>query len=97
MIQIGLRSIRIVTPDDSTVSIPNSEIMNKSVSNANTSSLECQVVAEIFLPSDINIDEVKEVAYRAAYTSRYVYLNKPVAVIAKNEIHENNFVLKITR
>lgn len=95
VLAIGLRSSRIVTPDDSIVSIPNSELMNTAVSNANSSALDCQVVAEIFLPMDVDIDRVKRIAYRAAVSSRYVYLQKPVTVIALNEVHEENFVVKL--
>lgn len=95
VLQIGLRSCRVVTPDDSVVTIPNGELMNKAVSNANSSALDCQVVAEIYLPADIDIELVKRIAYKAAISSRYVYLQKPVVVIAKNEIHEKNFVIKL--
>lgn len=95
VLQIGLRSCRIVTPDDSVVTIPNGELMNKAVSNANSSALDCQVVAEIYLPADIDIELVKRIAYKAAISSRYAYLQKPVTVIAKNEIHEKNFVIKL--
>ena len=93
--QIGLRSCRIVTPDDSVVTIPNGDLMTKAVSNANSSALDCQVVAEIFLPAHVDIEEIKQIAYKAAISSRYVYLQKPVVVIAKNEIHEKNFVIKL--
>lgn len=95
VLSIGLRSSRIVTPDDSVVTIPNSELMNKAVSNTNSSALDCQVVAEIFLPMDVDVDAVKRIAYRAAVSSRYVYLQKPIAIIALNEVHEENFVLKL--
>lgn len=92
---IGLRSSRIVTPDDSVVSIPNSELMNKAVSNANSSALDCQVVAEIYLPMNVDLESVKRIAYQAAVSSRYVYLQKPVSIITVNEVHEENFVLKL--
>lgn len=95
VIAIGLRSSRIVTPDDSVVSIPNGELVNEAVSNANSSALDCQVVAEIFLPMDVDVDAAKRIAYRAAVSSRYVYLKKPVVVIALNEVHEENFVVKL--
>lgn len=95
VLSIGLRSSRIVTPDDSIVTIPNSELMNEAVSNSNSSALDCQVVAEIFLPMDIDIDAVKRIAYRAAVSSRYVFLKKPIAIIALNEVHEENFVVKL--
>lgn len=93
--QIGLRTVRIVTPDDSLVSIPNGEIMNQSVSNSNTGESNCQVVAEIFLPADIDLIKAKQIAYRAAAVSRYAYLNKPIAIIIKNEIHEGRSMLKL--
>lgn len=95
VLSIGLRSSRIVTPDDSIVSIPNGELMNKAVSNANSSALDCQVVAEIFLPADVDVDAAKRIAYKAAISSRYVYLKKPVVVIALNEVHEENYVVKL--
>ena len=95
VLQIGLRSCRLVTPDDSVVTVPNADVMNKAVSNANSGALDCQVVAEIYLPASVDIEKVKRIAYRAAISSRYVYLKKPVAVIAKNEIHEENYVLKL--
>lgn len=92
---IGLRSSRIITPDDSVVSIPNAELMNKAVSNSNSSALDCQVVAEIYLPATVNVSRVKQVAMKAVYASPFTYLNKPVDVIVLNEIHEKQFVLKL--
>jgi len=95
VLSIGLRSIRIVTPDDSVVSIPNGELMNDSVSNSNTGAADCQVVSEIYLPVHIDTAAAKKIAIRAAQVSRFVYLNKPVAVIFKNEIFQNRPVLKM--
>lgn len=92
---IGLRSSRVVTPDDSVVSIPNGELMNKAVSNSNSSALDCQVVAEIFLPATADVQKVKEIAYKAVYSSSFTYLNKPVVVIVLNEILNNRFIMKL--
>lgn len=78
--EIGLRSVRIVTDDDSVVTIPNAEIMNKSVSNSNSSALDCQVVAELYLDSKVDLNTVTDVCRKAALTSKYAYLNKPVYV-----------------
>jgi len=80
--EIGLRSVRVVTEDDSIVTIPNAEIMNKSVSNSNSSALDCQVVAELYLDSTVDINLVTDVCRKAAMTSRYTYLNKPIFVHA---------------
>jgi len=95
VVQIGLRSVRIVTPDDSLVSIPNGEAMNQSISNSNSGESNAQVVAEFYLPPDIDLIQAKKIAYRAAAVSRYVYLNKPIAVIINNEIHQGRSLLKM--
>ncbi len=87
VIQIGLRTVRIVTADDSVVSIPNGEIVNQSVSNSNSGEFNCQVVAEFYLPADINVIRLKKICFLAAAVSRYAYLKKPIAVIIKNEIY----------
>lgn len=95
VLSIGLRSSRVVTPDDSVVSIPNGELMNKAVSNSNSSALDCQVVAEIYIPVTADVDRVKDIAYKAVYSSSFTYLNKPVSIIVLNEIHNVQFVMKL--
>lgn len=95
VITIGLRSSRVVTPDDSIVSIPNAELMNKAVSNSNSSELDCQVVAEIYLPASTDVMKAKQIAFRAVYSSSYTYLNKPVEVIVLNEINNRFFLMKM--
>ena len=76
VISIGLRSTRIVTPDDNRVSVPNAEVMNQSVSNANASEENCQVSTEVYLPLTANMDIVKQRALEAAKVSKYIFLNK---------------------
>jgi small-conductance mechanosensitive channel len=94
---IGLRTTRITTPDDSLITVPNAMIVNSSVSNANAGALYCQVVSSIFIDRDENLADLKEIAYRAAITSRYVYMNKPVTIIVENKIvdRQNMIELKI--
>ncbi len=95
VLNIGLRSCRVVTPDDSVVSIPNAELMNTAVSNSNSSELDCQVVAEIYLPATVDIQKVKQIAFKAVYASSYTFLNKPVDVIVLNEMENKHFLYKL--
>lgn len=95
VVEIGLRSTRILTPDDSLVTIPNSEVMNKAVSNANSGEANCQVVAEIYLPLHIDTVRVREIATEAAQVSRYVFMNKPISVIFVNELKVQRSVYKM--
>ncbi len=95
VVRIGLRTVRLVTPDDSLVSVPNGEIVNQSVSCANAGESNCQVVAEFFLPPEVDLVRAREIAYRAAAVSRYVFLNKPIVVLFKNEVHQGRSLLKM--
>lgn len=95
VLEIGIRSTRIVTPDDSIVSIPNSEMMNQSISNSNSSANNCQVVAEVYLPHLIDTKRVRQIAIEVAQVSKYVYLNKPVTVVFFSDKTDEKPILKM--
>lgn len=95
VVEIGLRSTRIVTKDDSLVSVPNSEVVNTAVSNANSGESNCQVVAEIWLPIDVDTTAARKIAIETAQVSKYVYLNKPIVIIFVNEVKERRSYLKM--
>ena len=88
VVSIGLRSTRIVTLDDNLVSVPNAQVVDGQVANANAGALDCQVVTDLYLPGWIDVKAAKAIAYQAAAMSRYVYLNKPVVVLVKDEFKE---------
>ena len=85
---IGLRATRIVTADDNLVSVPNLKVVEGQVSNANAGALDCQVAVNLYLPGWVDNDTAVEVAYDAAATSRYVFLNKPIVVHVADEFRE---------
>ncbi len=95
VLEIGIRSTRIVTPDDSIVSVPNSEMMNQSISNSNSSENNCQVVAEIYLPHLIDTKRVRQIATEVAQVSKYVFLNKPISVVFFSDKTDEKPVLKM--
>lgn len=88
IVNIGLRVTRLVTPDDSVVSVPNSAVVEGHVSNANSGALDCQVVVDLYLPGWIDVTAAKEIARSAAVMSRYAHLEKPVVVLVKDEFRE---------
>jgi small-conductance mechanosensitive channel len=81
---IGLRSTKLTTPDDTRVTIPNSEILSNSAWCANSGVPDCQVVTDIFLPHDTNPTEALEIGYESAYSSPYLLLSKPVVVLLQD-------------
>ena len=97
VVSIGLRSTRIVTPDDNLVSVPNAQVVESQVANANAGALDCQVVVDLYLPAWVDVVEAKTIAYSAAANSKYVYLEKPIVVNVKDEFRETfltHFVVK---
>lgn len=94
VVAIGLRATRILTRDDSIVSVPNAEVVNQPVSNANSGALDCMVVTELYLPALIDTTLVKRICYEAAATSPFVYLGKPISVRLVDDFRET-FLTKV--
>jgi MscS family membrane protein len=81
---IGLRSTKLTTPDDTRVTIPNSEILSSSAWCANSGVPDCQVVTDIFLPHDTDPTQALEIGYESAYSSPYLLPSKPVVVLLQD-------------
>lgn len=78
---IGLRSVRMQTLDDNTITIPNSKFLSEITSSGNYGALDMQVVMDFYIAPDQDIDRAREIVYEAALSSRYVFLAKPVTVL----------------
>ncbi|MDX1494859.1 MAG: mechanosensitive ion channel [Longimicrobiales bacterium] len=94
VVSIGLRSTRIVTPDDNLVSVPNSQVVDQQVANANAGELNCQVVTDLYLPGWADEDSAKRIAFQAASSSKYVYLNKPIVVLV-GDVFKETFLTRV--
>lgn len=92
VVSIGLRSTRLVTPDDNLVSVPNAQVVGDQVANANAGQLNCQVVTDLYLPGWADEALAKRLAFEAAASSRYVYLNKPIVVLVKDQFQETFYL-----
>lgn len=88
VVSIGLRSTRIVTPDDNLVTVPNSQVVDQQVANANAGELNCQVVTDLFLPGWADEKTAKTIAFQAAASSKYVYVKKPIVVLVADQFKE---------
>ena len=69
--------------------------MNQSVANSNSGEPNCQVVAEFYLPMDIDTEKVRRIAIEGAQVSRFVYLNKPIVALFFQEIKDKKSYLKM--
>jgi small-conductance mechanosensitive channel len=89
---IGLRSTKLTTPDDTRVTIPNSDILTSEVYNSNSGVPDCQVVTDVFLPPDSDPALAVRIGYEVAYTSPFTYLTKPVTVLICDEFDRRPYL-----
>lgn len=94
VVSIGLRSTRIVTPDDNLVSVPNSQVVDQQVANANAGELNCQVVTDLYLPGWADEAEAKRIAFQAAASSKYVYQKKPIVTLV-SDVFKETFLTRV--
>ncbi len=92
---IGLRSVRMQTLDDNTVTIPNNKFLNEITSNGNYGALDMQVVIDFHVGSDQNILLAREVVSEAAVSSRYAYLPKPVVVLVEQVVSSDLVAIRL--
>lgn len=92
---IGLRSVRLQTLDDNTVTIPNSKFLSDVTSSGNYGALDMQVVIDFHIGTDQDFDRAREIINEAALSSRYVYLAKPVVVLVTQQIVQNLVTVRL--
>ncbi len=92
---IGLRSVKLQTLDDNTVTIPNNMLLNDITSCGNYGVLDMQVVVDFHIGVDQDVHKAQELVREAAATSPYVYLDKPIVVRVSQVIVQNYFALRV--
>ncbi len=92
---IGLRSVRLQTLDDSTVTVPNNMFLNDITSSGNYGSLDMQVVVDFHIGVDQDVRLAQELVREAAITSRFVHLQKPVVVRVTQVIVQNYIAIRV--
>ena len=88
---IGLRSVRLQTLDDNTVTIPNNKFLTDMTSCGNYGALDMQVVMDFYIGLDQDVTKARDIVTEAGLTSRYVHLPKPVVVLV-NQVIQDNYV-----
>jgi small-conductance mechanosensitive channel len=86
VIDIGLRSTRITTPDDSVVSIPNYFIFTEPMSSGNAGKTEMLAVIDLYIDHASDAGQAMQILKDAVITSKYVYIapNRPYTVLLED-------------
>ena len=83
VIEIGLRSVRMIDLDDNQISIPNNQFLNSPVSSANAGQLDQMCVFHFYIGCKEDFRLAEQIVYEAVAASRYVYWGKPIFVLMK--------------
>jgi small-conductance mechanosensitive channel len=92
---IGVRSVRLRTLDDSTVTIPNNVFLTSVTACGNYGVLDMQVVIDFFIGPDQDVERARDLVREATATSKYVYLPKPIRVHVSHGFIDNHFVVQL--
>lgn len=85
VIDIGLRATKLVTPDDNTITAPNSLIFNETIASGNYGASEMMVVTDLYIASESDVETAMMILREAVVSSKYVYISKnnPVTLLHK--------------
>jgi small-conductance mechanosensitive channel len=92
---IGLRSVKLRTLDDCTVTIPNNLFLSEVTSSGNSGHLEMQTVVDFYIGLDQDVHRARDLIRSAAATSRYIYLPLPIKVQVLQEPLDGCIAMKI--
>ncbi len=92
---IGLRSVKLLTLDDTQITIPNGKILTDSVASANAGSVEMMVQIDFFIGVDQDLPTAKSIVAEALTSSRFVSTARPWVVTVSEVVQENYFALRL--
>ncbi len=92
--QVGMRAIKIVTPDDTVITIPHQKLWNSNIANANDGNREHMVVADFYLHPNHDARLVRQKLWDVAVTSPYTHLSQPILVIVREKPWGTHYQLK---
>ncbi len=92
---IGLRAVRLVTLDDNLVTIPNNRFLTDVVSSGNAGELDMMVTMDFHLALDADLALARDLIHETVVTSRFIYLKKPVAVVASETAMSGRLAMRL--
>lgn len=89
--EIGLRAVRIITPDDNEVSIPNNKFLTEAVTSGTSGALDMLVKMKFYIAVTADFELARRIIFEAIITSKYVYLSQPVTIGVHEELTNQGY------
>lgn len=91
---VKLRALRLITPDDTTVTIPNIKLWQTNIFNANDGRRNLMCVVDFYLEPRHDAALVRQTLYDVALTSPYINLESPILVIVAEKPWGTHYKIK---
>lgn len=92
ILRIGLRSVKLLTLDESIVTIPNNRFLNDSVCSNNAGDLGMMTTVNVHASLEADLYKIKEILQTEAEKSQYVDTEKKIIIIGKEILAANSSV-----
>jgi len=79
---INMRAVKVLTPDDTMVTIPHLKLWSSQIHNANDGSHKLLCAADFYLQPRQDGEKIRDALYDVALTSAYLQLGTPISVVA---------------
>jgi small conductance mechanosensitive channel len=91
---VEARVLRMVTLDDTYVTIPHKKIWDTNVFNKNNARRELQCITDFYLHPKHDASRVRQKLTEVALTSPYLQIERPVVVVIKEKLWGTHYQLK---
>ncbi len=95
IVGVGLRSVRLMTLDDTQITIPNNKFLTEAVASGNAGAVDMMIQIDLHIGADQDLAEARRLISEVLTTSRYVNLNQKWSVTAAQVIRESYFAVRL--
>ncbi len=92
---IGLRSVRLTTLDDTRVTIPNNRFLTEAVASGNAGAVDMMIQIDLHIGVDQDLAAARRLLAEVLTTSRYVNLNRRWSVTVSQVIRDSYFAVRL--
>ena len=95
VLQIGLRSVKLRTLDDSVVTIPNNMLLNEVSSSSNFGVLDMQIDTDFYIGLNEDARLASHLVRESAALSRFIHLPKDIFVVVEQVRLDTTIALRV--
>jgi len=96
IIRIGLREVEIKKSNGQLAVLPARYIMKERFIELYSEKENCPVTLDFYLPIGTDVESSRQIAYKSAIISPYLFLKKPVTIMIRTELTNGRTLIKMT-